>query len=478
LNYRNIAVKLSLMARLLGIILLPVALLADTWNPVPPAQIPGSAPESTFGTFPSYSPTLGKFLVTWAARTTLLPFYTTFDGTTWGTPAQIPGSSGAENEVRSSFSSTLGKFLVTWVDKNTFLPTYATFDGTTWSAPVPIPGSVSADLFSPIASSFDLVLGEFLVTWGDLNTALPFYATFNGTTWSTPAAIPGSMTEIPASGTLPTAGSGQFLVTYIDDASSIPTYTVFNGTSWTTPTAIPGSGTVMFQAYAYSCYDPAIGLFFVAWQDQATLRPYYALFNGATWTTPIPIPGSGQILLNAFSSFGTNSDKILVTWLNEPGNIPFYALFDGTTWSTPTTIPSSAAAPHAPYSAASPTLFLATWRESSPFDPVYSTLTLPPPTVPITATSGQNRSVLQKELFNVITWTAPTGVPWTPVLYLLYRDAGLTELVGSVPASGPLLIVDHNVQCGIPYTYYLVAIDTLSVPHLLGNATVTASCGN
>lgn len=92
--------------------------------------------------------------------------------------------------------------------------------------------------------------------------------------------------------------------------------------------------------------------------------------------------------------------------------------------------------------------------------------------MPIVGLADQNRSVLQKELFNAIQWAAPTGVPWTPAVYQIYRDAALTNLAGTVPATGPLQFVDHNRQKETAYTYYLVAVDTLNVSHFLGSVTV------
>jgi hypothetical protein len=99
---------------------------------------------------------------------------------------------------------------------------------------------------------------------------------------------------------------------------------------------------------------------------------------------------------------------------------------------------------------------------------------LPPP-YSIIGLSEQLRPILQSKFLTVIRWTAPTGVPWTPAVYLIYRNAGLTDLVGSARANGPLQFVDSNTQRGVTYTYCLVAADTVSVQHFLGSVVVTSS---
>ena len=60
----------------------------------------------------------------------------------------------------------------------------------------------------------------------------------------------------------------------------------------------------------------------------------------------------------------------------------------------------------------------------------------------------------QIDLINVIQWTASTG---SPARYNIYRNAALTDLAGSVPAS-ELKFKDHNRKKGVTYTYYIVAV--------------------
>lgn len=448
----------------------PVLIYSDTWKPVPPAQVPGSGtPGSVI--YSSYSPSLGKYLVTWRSSTSQ-PTYDIFDGTSWGSPTAIPTAFLPASGIFSAWSPTLNIFLVTWTD-TTATARYITFDGTSWSASAAIPGAGLGG-FS-IFSSFGR--GVFLVTWRGI-TGFPRYATFNGTTWGPAANIPGSTTVAANSAILSSYNSalGKFVVTW-RDATNFPFYALFDGTTWTIPVAIPGSGTVSAApVFAVpTSYSSISGETMAVWTGAAG-GPFYALYNG-TWTTPTAIPvtpaTTGSIVFASFDSF---SQKFLATWDGAASSRPIYATFDGATWSTPMVIPGAATFSGASFSSAAPNQFLVTWLGNPPLRVIYSTLTatLPPPLVTVVGIASENRSVLQRELFNIIRWTAPTGVPWTPAVYLIYRNATLTELAGSVPASGPLEFVDHNLQRGVLYTYYVVAVDTMSEIHFVGSVAVRA----
>ncbi len=57
---------------------------------------------------------------------------------------------------------------------------------------------------------------------------------------------------------------------------------------------------------------------------------------------------------------------------------------------------------------------------------------------------------------NTITWSPPT-IGSAPVSYIIFADAGLTQVLGTVPASGPLVFVVCSKTAHV--TYYIVAVD-------------------
>ncbi len=86
----------------------------------------------------------------------------------------------------------------------------------------------------------------------------------------------------------------------------------------------------------------------------------------------------------------------------------------------------------------------------------------------------QNRYLTQTDFVNKLTWT--TSGTSLPVNYAIYRDAGLTDLAGTVSSTEPFTFFDHNRIPNVTYTYYIVgtnAVGTTSDPVAV---TVTQNC--
>lgn len=94
----------------------------------------------------------------------------------------------------------------------------------------------------------------------------------------------------------------------------------------------------------------------------------------------------------------------------------------------------------------------------------------------IDATGCQTEDLflLEEDLVNKMSWNV-TGTS-LPVAYDIYRDAALTDLIATIPATAPSQFYDHNRVPGVTYTYYLVGVNqagTTSVPVVV---TVNQSC--
>ena len=88
---------------------------------------------------------------------------------------------------------------------------------------------------------------------------------------------------------------------------------------------------------------------------------------------------------------------------------------------------------------------------------------------------ARNVFFTQTEFVNVLTWQAPTT--GTPVQYIIYRDASLTQVAGTVPATtNPLQFMDHNRNPKATYTYYIVAVDGAGNTSAANVITVNQSC--
>ncbi|MFA6066739.1 MAG: YncE family protein [Candidatus Babeliaceae bacterium] len=86
----------------------------------------------------------------------------------------------------------------------------------------------------------------------------------------------------------------------------------------------------------------------------------------------------------------------------------------------------------------------------------------------------QNRYLTQIDLVNKLTWTV-SGAS-LPVNYLIYRDAELTDLAGTVLATESFVFLDHNRQPNITYTYYIVGINGVGIASDPVAVTVTQNC--
>lgn len=86
----------------------------------------------------------------------------------------------------------------------------------------------------------------------------------------------------------------------------------------------------------------------------------------------------------------------------------------------------------------------------------------------------QNRYLTHIDLVNKLTWTV-SGTS-LPVSYSIYRDAGLTDLAGTVLATEPFIFFDHNRQQNVTYTYYIVGTNAVGTTSNPVAVTVTQSC--
>lgn len=87
-----------------------------------------------------------------------------------------------------------------------------------------------------------------------------------------------------------------------------------------------------------------------------------------------------------------------------------------------------------------------------------------------TACKMKNKFLMQTVLVNHLTWTEPT-LGNSPATYSIYRDAALTQLVATVPAT----TLQYNDQ-SINNNYYIVSVDILGNVSFPASTTATTSC--
>ena len=70
----------------------------------------------------------------------------------------------------------------------------------------------------------------------------------------------------------------------------------------------------------------------------------------------------------------------------------------------------------------------------------------------------KNKFLQYTDIINLVSWI-PADIGPQALYYSVYRDAGLTQLISTVYAQGPLEVLDRNRQPNTTYTYYIVAVD-------------------
>ncbi len=247
-------------------------------------------------------------------------FYSYFDGHSWSTQKQIPGSSN----VGPALATMNGQLYAAWKSSDKQSLFCAAFDGISgWDNQNSIPGN--SDIGPALASVYE----QLYAAWkGESSDNRLFYSYFDGHIWSTQKQIPGSVTSSygPSLATL----GGMLYTAWIESDQSM-WYTSFDGQHWFEKATIPG---------AASSYGPSLatlgGKLYAAWKGVNDLRNndqslYYASFDGQNWS------GKEQIL-SVTSSIGPSlaeyNGNLYAMWKGADDHQSLHcASFDGSHWS-------------------------------------------------------------------------------------------------------------------------------------------------
>ena len=97
------------------------------------------------------------------------------------------------------------------------------------------------------------------------------------------------------------------------------------------------------------------------------------------------------------------------------------------------------------------------------------------PPVNVTGCKSQDIFLLQKDLINILNWNSPTAGT-TPASYNIYSNTGLSQLVATVSASGPLKYIAHNRIPNVNYSYCIVSVDAQNNASSPACVTVSQNC--
>ena len=121
-------------------------------------------------------------------------YYSSYNGTIWTTGAQIPpgASSGSFATVAPTFDPASNQLVQVWLDAGAghFLY-YSSYNGTTWTTGAEIPPKTSTGVSSPIVSPvYDPASGQLVQVWKDTGSGTHlYYSSYNGSSWTSSAVI-------------------------------------------------------------------------------------------------------------------------------------------------------------------------------------------------------------------------------------------------------------------------------------------------
>ena len=449
---------------------LPIFLAAAaTWSPIPPAPIPGAGATNVGEYFSTvvttYNPNNQTILATWL-DINYIPTYAVWGGSSWITPAtNIPGASALSSfnvPIYNICDPVHNTIVTTWTDASNN-PVYTIWNGSSWTTPAIIPGGSTAN-YSSVYTTYDAANHTVVATWGD-QSSNPVYAVLSGNEWTTPATtIPGTNSAATVILSTYNAANQTVIATWVN-SDDLPTYALWNGSSWVVPsTLIPNAGTVSGVVVVAPTYDPGNQTVIVTWIEyiDSTFLPTYAVLTDTTWVvtaTPISTDTTGDAML--FSTYNAANQTVMTTWLDDASTL-MYALWNGSSWTSPAPVPGSIANSYLllqpVYDPGSQT-FIATWLGLGTFGmeitytPAYavwdgSSWTIPTTAIPgaspfvaagyapflYSTYSGSNQTIM-------VTWLDTNGIP----TYALYTNsvASATNFSGYVTTTRYLTQTDR-----------------------------------
>jgi|GEM_PF-1775805 len=131
---------------------------------------------------------------------------------------------------------------------------------------------------------------------------------------------------------------------WADDSGDYPPiYAIYDGASWTTPGTLIPIGTSSGVSYDVSLiYNSTNKTIVATWKDSIVSYPFYAVFDGSSWITPgSPIaPGlSAGAKSNINLTYNQANNTVIAAWGDSSTSLAYYSVFDGSNWTVASLLP-------------------------------------------------------------------------------------------------------------------------------------------
>lgn len=435
--------------------------------------------------------TSAGFMVVWADSSNNANYSFSTNGLTWQSGLVTPAAGHVATDSDVFVAGNATGFVVTWMDSsNNAFSSFSTNNGATWSPALQINAGALA-----LNSNSDVYIGGGLAGFvatliGADNNAYVSFST-GAAAWSTPTQVTNDGSVLAENQNSQT-GRGFVGLAVAEDSCMLTWITQPLGTASAYFDSInPFSATIVY---------PIVNVgFFYGPPVVAELNGYFLaaaranVGNGVTYFSAATIP-SNWATFSLFVDVNNNPDTspwvaanqagFLSAWVvgsdeGSPGS-PMWTFTSNNGFNL-TPLCSILATPSTtivgPVGLSANTQgFLATWldsNDSNAYASFYMGPVLPPTNV--VGCRSENIFLLQAVPINLITFSAPTSGT-VPTSYQIYNDAALTNLLATIPASGPLQYVDQNTNVDDSYTYYIVSVDQNGNASSPAQVTVSQNC--
>lgn len=223
-------------------------------------------------------------------------------------------------------------------------------------AALPIPPGTANGVEFDICLTYDASNNTVVGAWsnvkgGSVPNLTPFYAIYNGSTWSTPGTVISSGLPIVQRdiNLIFDPANNAVVASWIDDsATTSANYSIWNGLTWTTPTPISAVNFAQNSNDVNLIYNSGNSAVFAAWCQASSppLLPYYSIWNGSlsvpSWTTPATISlGSGSgassgVQNDVTLTYDAAISTLIAAWGDSSSSFPYYSISsdNGATWTT------------------------------------------------------------------------------------------------------------------------------------------------
>ncbi len=256
----------------------------------------------------------------------------------WSGPYTIPSAMSYEGAPALAWYD--GLLYAAWQGQSSpYHIWYATYNGSTWSAEAEVPGALTNTYTGPTLADYH---GDLYLAWqGQSSPYHIWYSSFNGTSWSSEAEVPHALVNGSSAVGMASYDGDLFLAWTGHSSPYQLWYSTFNGTSWSAQAKIPSatsSGSFYYADTPLVAYD---GILYISWATGPDALLEYAAYAEGSWGAPLPVDGGG-VTSNAGPALTVQDSEMYESWSSVIGGNPVsWVSFNGASWGTVKEIPDT-----------------------------------------------------------------------------------------------------------------------------------------